>query len=70
MTLPTRNETDPNAPHHFQLNGYIVRRGPGQGMHYGKCRLCDHYLVHDLHDYEDPLFAEAEAARMRAHPSG
>lgn len=61
-----RNEPDPTRPHHFQIRGHIIRRGPGRGMHYNnKCPLCDKYSEDSIHDYEDPRFAAAEA-QMRS----
>lgn len=57
-----RNESDPNALHHFQFHAYIVRRGPGYGTHGGGiCDLCGKYPEDAIHDYLDPIFADADA---------
>lgn len=53
-----RNDTDPLELHHFQIRGYIVRKGRGAGTHSNaKCLLCGKYAEDPIHDYEDPVFA-------------
>lgn len=60
MENTERNETDPNSPHHFQIRGYIVRIGPGRGIRYGNCTLCDNWEFDPVHNYIDPFFSAAE----------